>query len=369
MSETNRTLIKTDGISVGYRKKVIAENISFTVNHGEILTLIGPNGSGKSTILKSIASQLELKGGTVFLNENDISKLNERDIAKQLSVMLTGKINTELMTCRDVVESGRYPYTNMLGILSENDRKSVEDAMKLTGVTELSDSEFTQISDGQRQRVLLAKAVCQEPDILILDEPTSFLDIKHKLELLNILKKLVHEKGTGVVMSLHELDLAMKISDKVLCIKNGKADRYGSAEEIFTSEYIENLYDIESGTFNAVFGSSELPSANGNPEIFVIGGGGNAVNLYRKLQRKGTAFAVGVLHENDIEYPIAKALAVQVITEKAFEPVSSQSVEKALEIMKKCRKVICTIKEFGTMNSGNKILFEKAVEMGIVSEL
>lgn len=362
-------ILKAEKISVGYKKNIVAGDISFAVNSGEILTLIGPNGSGKSTILKSIASQLDLMGGTVFLNENDMSGMSEREIAKKLSVMLTGRINAELMTCREVAESGRYPYTNMLGILSEKDREAVEAAMKLTGVTELSERDFTKISDGQRQRVLLAKAVCQEPEILVLDEPTSFLDIKHKLELLNILKKLVRERKTGIVMSLHELDLAMKVSDKVLCIKNGKADRYGSAEEIFTSEYIEKLYDLEQGGFNALFGSSELPLTAGKPEIFVIGGGGTAINLYRRLNRMNIPFAAGVLHENDIEYPVAKALAVRVITEKAFEPIRDEAFEKALEIMKQCSRVVCTVSEFGTMNMMNKKLLEQAVECGTFSSL
>ena len=362
-------LLQAEKISVGYRKKAVVGNLSFSVNRGEILTLIGPNGSGKSTILKSIASQLELLGGAVILNQRDMSKLNERDIAKQLSAMLTGRISTELMTCRDVVESGRYPYTNMLGLLTEKDKKAVDDAMKLTGVTELADRDFMRISDGQRQRVLLAKAVCQEPDILVLDEPTSFLDIKHKLELLNILKKLVRENDIGVVISLHELDLAMKISDKVICVKNGVADCYGNAEDIFTSEYIEKLYDIEKGSFNAVFGSSEMPSTDGEPEIFVIGGGGTAVKLYRKLQRMSIPFAAGVLHENDIEYPIAKALAAVVISEKAFEPISEPQTDKALCIMSKCRKVLCPLNEFGTFNKGNEILLEKAKELNILSDI
>lgn len=362
-------ILKAEKISVGYRKNTVIGNLSFSVNHGEILTLIGPNGSGKSTILKSIASQLELINGAVMLNRNDMSKLNERDIAKQLSAMLTGRISTELMTCRDVVESGRYPYTNMLGILTEKDKKAVDDAMCLTGVSELADRDFMRISDGQRQRVLLAKAVCQEPDILVLDEPTSFLDVKHKLELLNILKKLVRENNIGVVISLHELDLAMKISDKVICVKNGVADCYGNAEDIFTSEYIENLYNIEKGSFNAVFGSSELPSADGEPEVFVIGGGGTAINLYRKLQRMNIPFAAGVINENDIEYPIAKSLAAVVISEKAFEPISETQTDNALSIMSGCRKVLCTLKEFGTINKRNKILLDKAKQMNIFYDI
>lgn len=137
------------------------------------------------------------------------------------------------MTCRDVVESGRYPYTGRLGILSEADREAVDEAMALTSTTELSGVDFAQISDGQRQRVMLARAMSQQPELLILDEPTSYLDIRHKLELLNTLKKLVREKNTAVLMSLHELDLALRVSDKIVCIDGGKVGaRWDSGGDI-----------------------------------------------------------------------------------------------------------------------------------------
>lgn len=158
---------------------------------------------------------------------------------------MTGRIEPELMTCGEVVESGRYPYTGRLGILSEKDRSKAAEAMELIRVSELYDVDFTCISDGQRQRVMLARAICQEPEVLILDEPTSFLDIRHKLELLSLLKKLVIEKGLAVVMSLHELELAEKISDTILCIKDGRVDRTGTPGEIFSGDYINNLYGID----------------------------------------------------------------------------------------------------------------------------
>lgn len=369
MREKGSILLQTENLCVGYQKKAVVGDICFSVKRGEILTLIGPNGSGKSTILRSIASQLELLGGRVWLNERNLAEQKEREIAKQLSVMLTNRIHTERMTCRDVVESGRYPYTNLLGILSGSDREAVADAMCLTGVTGLSDCDISKISDGQRQRVLLAKAVCQEPDVLVLDEPTSFLDIRHKLELLHLLKQLVCEKEIGVVMSLHELDLAMKISDKVLCIRDGKADRYGTAEEIFTASYIERLYGIETGSFQEMYGSSELPAIAGEPEVFVIGGGGTAVSLYRRLQRMHIPFAAGVLHENDVEYPVASALASVLIAEKAFEPVSDSRVETALQVLSGCKKLLCTIPSFGTMNKGNEKLLRAAEAMQIQVEM
>ncbi|MDE5772158.1 MAG: ABC transporter ATP-binding protein, partial [Ruminococcus sp.] len=220
-------VISAENLTVGYGKKIVVGNIDFQVRHGEILTLIGANGSGKSTILKSILLQLENLDGVVFINGKNIRKMSGNEISRSMSAVMTERIDTELMTCGDVIESGRYPYTNRLGILSVNDRKKVEEAMKLVGVECLKNIDFGCISDGQRQRVMLARAICQEPEILVLDEPTSFLDIHHKLELLNILKKLVKEKNLAVVMSLHELDLAQKVSDRIMCINNKRAERIG----------------------------------------------------------------------------------------------------------------------------------------------
>ena len=136
-----------------------------------------------------------------------------------MAVVLTERMRPELMTCHDIVATGRYPYTGRLGILSREDEEKVEEAMRAVHAESLGSRDFNNISDGQRQRVLLARAICQEPDIIILDEPTSFLDIKHKLDLLSILRDMAKKKQITVIMSLHEIDLAQKISDKIICVK------------------------------------------------------------------------------------------------------------------------------------------------------
>ena len=162
------------------------------------------------------------------------------------------------MTCKDVVAAGRYPYTGRLGILSKEDWKAVEDAMVLVQVTELAEQDFTRISDGQRQRILLARAICQEPQILLLDEPTSYLDVKYKLEFLTTLQKLTRTRKLTVIMSLHELDLAQRISDKVMCIKGDCVQRYGTPDEVFTNGYISELFDIQKGSYEEGTGMVEL---------------------------------------------------------------------------------------------------------------
>ena len=187
-------LLRAENIDKHFGITHALDNVSFTFNKGEIHALIGENGSGKSTILKSITRQLQIIGGKVYFDQQNLNSLSFRDLSTRMAVVLTDRMKPELMTCHDIVATGRYPYTGRLGILTKEDEKIVEAAMEVVHAKELGNRDFNNISDGQRQRVLLARAICQEPDIIILDEPTSFLDIKHKLDLLSILRNMAKEK-------------------------------------------------------------------------------------------------------------------------------------------------------------------------------
>lgn len=360
--------LSTHDLSVGYGKKLVISGIEITAERGKILTLIGPNGAGKSTILKTLCRQLAPLGGAVYIGENKLEELSGNELARSAAVLLTGRVRTEYMRCRDVVEMGRYPYTGRLGVLSADDKKKVDEAIKKTDTESIADCDFDRVSDGQRQRVLIAGAVCREPKILILDEPATFLDIKYKLELMDILKKLAHENNTAIIMSLHELDLAQRVSDKILCIKGERPDRFGTPEEIFSGGYIEELYGIEKGSLCAYYGTPELLKLHGAPKVFVIGGGGSGIAVYRKLRRLRIPFAAGVIHENDIEYPAASALAAELISEKAFEPVSDENYKKALKLMDSCDTVICAAEKFGAMNRLCQELLNKAKSAGKLIE-
>ena len=360
-----KSFVYTDRMTVGYDGKPLIRDIEIKVEKGQILTLIGPNGAGKSTILKSITRQLRLIGGTVYLDQESMERMSNKDVSKRLAVVMTERIRPELMTCEDVVATGRYPYTGTLGILSEKDREKVREAMELVHAAELRDRDFSAISDGQRQRILLARAICQEPEVIVLDEPTSFLDIRHKLELLSILKQMVRRDRLAVIMSLHELDLAQKISDLVICVNGDKIERYGQPEEIFTDEYIRKLYGMTSGSYNAAFGCLEMEPPKGEPDVFVIGGNGTGIPIYRKLQREGIPFAAGVLHKNDLDYQVARALAARVVAEEAFEEITEEHFQEAKKIMGTCRTVICSLDRFGTMNRRNEELKREARRMGL----
>ena len=358
--------ISTEHLTVGYDGVPLIENIQIGVRRGEILTLIGPNGSGKSTILKSMIRQLRLLAGTVVLDGHSITEMSERALSKKMAIVMTERIRGELMTCWDVVATGRYPYTGRLGILSSEDRQKVDEAIRMVHAEDYADNLFQQISDGQRQRLLLARAICQEPEVVVLDEPTSFLDIRHKLELLDILKTMVRTRQMAIVMSLHELDLAQKVSDQVVCVADHRVDRCGTPEEIFRDDYIRKLYGIEQGSYNALFGSLEMAPVAGPPEVFVIGGGGSGIPTYRALQRSGISFAAGILQENDLDWPVAHALASEVVSVPAFQVPDDTAAARAKELMARCGSVICCTTVFGEVNQVNKVLRDYAEAKGLL---
>ena len=351
-------------LTVGYDRIPLIKNINLSVRPGEILTLIGPNGSGKSTILKTITKQLKTIGGSVFLGKESMRELTDSEISRHLSMVMTERIHTELLSGRDVVATGRYPYTGRLGILSQQDWKKVDEAIALVHAGEVQQQDFRRISDGQRQRLMLARAICQDTQVLILDEPTSYLDMGFKLDILTTIRMLARKKNLAVIMSLHELDLAQKISDTIACVKGDRIDRVGTPEEIFSGDYVQQLYGVKSRQFDPQTGQAFLERPEGAPEVFVIGGGGTGLAVYNRLQRQNIPFAAGILQENDVEYAAASALAACVFSEKAFFPVSEETFLRAKQMLGSCKTCICALTEFGPYNEKNRQLFEYAKKLG-----
>ena len=355
---------KMDDMAVGYQGKTLIHDINIGIDKGEIVTLIGPNGSGKSTILKSITKQLKLIGGKVFFDDTSLQEMSYKELSSNIAVVLTERIKTELMTCHDIVATGRYPYTGRLGILSREDEEKVEEAMRAVHAESLGSRDFNNISDGQRQRVLLARAICQEPDIIILDEPTSFLDIKHKLDLLSILRDMAKKKQITVIMSLHEIDLAQKIADKIICVKGDTISHFGKPEDIFEENMIKELYEINNGFFDPLFGSIELPKPDGEAKTFVICGNGTGIPIFRQLQKEHTPFIAGILYTNDVDYRLARLLASKVITEEPFMEISEEAFLKAQKAMESCERIICTAVPVGSCNKRLGELIDAAKKSG-----
>lgn len=409
--------VKFDNLSVGYNGKAIINDICIDIKKGEIVAMIGPNGAGKSTILKTLTKQLAIIKGQVGFEGRNMHKIPNKELSQKMAVVLTERLKTDLLTCYDVVASGRYPYTGKLGILMPEDERKVDEAIAAVHATELGPRDFNAISDGQRQRILLARAICQDPELIILDEPTSFLDIKYKLELLSILRNMAKKKDITVISSLHEIDLAMKIADKIICVKGDHIYRYGAPDEIFDEEMIKELYEIDNGFFDPLYGSIELPAPTGEgwkrhlsdsvaverpakadaaaaaaggaesggdgaaksgegfddvhnpdrkgaPYAFVISSGGGGIPIYRKLQRKNLTFAAGVLYENDMDYRLARLLAQEVVTEKPFADISDTAYDRAEQLVRGCRKVIFVPFETGACNARINDLVKLAEDLG-----
>lgn len=359
------SFFETRHLTVGYHKIPLIKDIDIELEKGSILTLIGPNGSGKSTILKSITKHLESLAGTVYIDQKSTDSMTGGDLSRQVSVVLTERLKTDLMTCEDVVATGRYPYTGLLGILSAEDKGKVKAAMVMVNAWDLRDRDFTEISDGQRQRILLARAICQDPQIIVLDEPTSFLDVRYKLELLEILRRLSKEEGITVIMSLHELELAQKVSDFVMCVKGDRISHYGKPEAIFQRNLIQDLYEVSNGAYNPTFGSFEMAKPSGEAKVFVIAGGGRGIMTYRSLQKKRIPFMTGILHDNDIDYQLAYDLASDIIGVKAFQAIDEATYQTALDKMKTCDVVINCLSDYGHSNALNKDLYEQALKAGL----
>ena len=289
-------------LAVGYDKIPLHSGITLSVRRGEIVSLIGPNGSGKSTILRSLTRQLEAVDGAVFVGGRDMDSLTQKELSRRMSVLLTGHIRTELMTCRDVVSRGRYPHTGCFGRLTAEDEKAVDEAISLVRAEDFADKDFMRVSDGQRQRILLARALCQSPKILVLDEPTSYLDIKWRLEMLSVLRKLAAD-GVAVIASLHEIDLALRISDRILCV--GSKVSFLDADADGCMAQIKSLYGLADDFFESEPGYASLvrsfcsrTGADGGRagEKMGAGGGERAASASRRchpLMIQGTMSGAG----------------------------------------------------------------------------
>lgn len=357
-------------LSVGYNKKTLIHDICLDIKKGEIVTLIGPNGAGKSTILKSITRQLEIIGGEVIFDSKEIRAISYKDLSTKMAVVLTERLKTELLTCHDIVATGRYPYTGRLGILSHEDEEKVDAALRAVNALELGNRDFNAISDGQKQRILLARAICQEPEIIILDEPTSFLDIRYKLELLSILGRMAKENGITIIMTLHEIDLAQKISDKIVCVSGDHVTRYGTPQEVFKEEVIRELYGIDNGFFDPMFGSIELMKPAGEkPEVLVVSSGGSGIPVYREMQKTNTPFAAGILYTNDMDYQLARLLACEVVTEEPFEEIGDAAFERATALVEDVAEVINCGVRIGSQNRRLKEILDYASSLGKLREI
>ena len=256
-----KNIIFTKNLSIGYQTKkksiVIAENLNLSLAKGKLITLVGANGIGKSTLLRTLTGIQKPLLGEVFLEDKNIQSLDYLALAKNLSLVLTEKLPPSNLTVFELVALGRQPYTNWLGKLLEEDLKIVNEVMELTQTTSLSQKKHHEISDGQLQKVMIARALAQDTSIIILDEPTTHLDLLHKVSVFKLLKKLSKETNKCILFSTHDIDLAIQLSDEMIVM---------TEEKVYQNQPC-NL--ISEGVFDRLFQDEKI-SFDGTKGKFII---------------------------------------------------------------------------------------------------
>ncbi|MDR1630875.1 MAG: ABC transporter ATP-binding protein [Oscillospiraceae bacterium] len=238
-------MIKTKNLNVKYEKHEVIPDFSFEVVQGEILSILGPNGSGKSTILNAIAKFIAHQDGVIYLEGSDMAKMGVKAVAKRLSVLAQVNQSPEDFTVRDLIYYGRLPHKKWYEQKNEKDDCVIEWAIGQTNLSALADKRVVTLSGGERQRVWIALALAQEPKVLMLDEPTTYLDICHQIEVLELLKDLNKRLGLTIVMVLHDLAHAARYSDRVVVLQNGSMVADGRPEEVLTKELIREVYHVD----------------------------------------------------------------------------------------------------------------------------
>ena len=267
--------LRTHDLAVGYRtrrtRRAVLEHVNLAVDSGELVCLLGPNGIGKSTLLRTIARMQPVLWGEVELGGADLRSISHAELARRLGVVLTERVAVEALTVRQIVGLGRYPHSGWFGGLTDRDRAAVEWAIDAVGVRHLADRDFSRLSDGERQRAMIARALAQEPVLLLLDEPTAFLDVPSRVELMGLLRQLTRERPLAVVVSTHDLELALRTADAIWLVMPGGELVTGAPEDVVLSGAIGQAFEgrqirfyPEERSFRLLTGSGGTASVQGS---------------------------------------------------------------------------------------------------------
>ena len=363
-TEDRSPVLSCKDLTIGYKDEAVLSGVNLSLEAGHFITLLGPNGAGKTTLLRTLSRHLAPLSGSIHIQERPLAEVNATDLARFMAVVFTDKVAPPLFSVYEFVALGRYPHTDFLGRLGPDDHAAVQSALAAVRAQDLARRTFTDLSDGERQKALVARALAQQPRLLLLDEPTLHLDLKHRLEVMAILRNLCRRQGITVLASLHDVDVAAKVSDRVALIKDGGLSAWGPPEQILTGNSVAALYDFDGATFSSHLGGIEMRGDGHRGRAFVVAGMGSGAQLYRLLAKRGFAIATGVLHTNDLDYYVANSLGAACAIQAPMQAIDRQSLAAAVEHMARCDVVIDCGFEVGTINQGNLTLVQQAVGTG-----
>jgi len=282
-------LLKTDKLAIGYSSasSVLCRDLNLTLRAGEMVCLLGPNGSGKSTLLRTLAGLQPPMDGIVWMGSQNVMELTRSDLAQQLAVVLTEKPSAGMLRVYDLVALGRIPYSNLFGRLKEVDHQVVRQSLEQVHLMEYQDRLLTELSDGEAQRVMIARALAQESEVIILDEPTVHLDLPTRIEVLSILHRLSRETGKAILLSTHELNLALQLADSVWLLNDAHHLQIGMPEELVLSGALKAAFARPGFELDLLTGTLQLPSNERGKPVAVLGENEEAEWTKRAVRRAG----------------------------------------------------------------------------------
>ena len=368
----SEVLIEAFGIRCGYEGREVLKGVTISLLPGELVGLLGPNGAGKSTLIKTLSKVLRPIAGTIYVEGEDIGSLSFREVAKKIGVVPQETMLDYKFTVYDVVMMGRNPYISRFKGETRLDREVVMEVMRATNTLEFADRFITELSGGEKQRVILARALAQQPKILLLDEPTSHLDISYQIEMLNLIKRLIKEKNMGALSALHDPNLASQFCDKIILMKDGKIYDFGAPKDVLTSKNLKEVFNIdvivkEHPVYNSVYilplSKVNRDYTSFNKRIHIICGGGTGSKIIYLLHRQFEVSA-GVINILDSDADVCNELGIDAIFEAPFSPISEENYRKNLSMIDASDVVIISSLPFGEGNISNLKAFEYAVNRG-----
>ncbi|MCD6493170.1 MAG: ABC transporter ATP-binding protein [Archaeoglobaceae archaeon] len=340
------------------------KDITFKIEKNEIVALLGPNGSGKSTILRTIFGIIKPYVGAVYLDFKNIEKFDFRQIAKRIGYLPQENPETNLRVI-DIVMLGRTPHLNGFKQPSKKDLEIALNALKSVGMNGFKNRKFSELSGGERQKVMIARVFAQQPEILLLDEPTAHLDISSQIEVMELVSKKVNE-GLAAIIAIHDINLATSFCNRILMVKDGKIVRAGKPEEVISRSTIKEVFnaDVDVKKFGGkIYVVPKMKTRNNkNRLIHVICGGGSGTEIIYKLSEKGYRISAGVLNVLDSDWQAVMDVEGILIDEAPFSPISNEAYEKNIKWIEKSDAVILTNLSVGIGNILNLKAALKAAE-------